>query len=117
MSLQRKTKIGRYRRALRVRARVGCAYPRVSVFRSLNHMYAQLIDDAKHQTLASCSTHDAAVGDVSGKKERAFIVGKELARRARDLGIEKVIFDRGAFLYHGRVKAVADGLRDGGLQV
>ncbi len=117
MSLQRKTKIGRHRRALRVRAQVGCAYPRVSVFRSLNHMYVQLIDDAQHRTLVSCSTHDAAVADIAGKKERAFVVGKEIARRAQDLGITKVLFDRGSFLYHGRVKAVADGLRDGGLQV
>lgn len=90
--------------------------PRVSVFKSLNHIYAQLINDAQQTTIASCSTKelDTLKGD---KKEKAHAVGLELAKKAKKLGIETVVFDRGHFLYHGRIKSLADGLRDGGLKV
>lgn len=117
MSLQRKIQNRRKRRALRVRAKFDSAGIRISVFRSLQHVYVQVIDDAKHTTVASCSSRDAAVPQTVSKKERAFAVGKIVAQRARELGVTVAVFDRGSFLYHGRVKAVAEGLRDGGLQV
>ncbi len=94
----------------------GSELPRVSVFKSLNHIYAQLIDDAKHATLASCSTLELTKlkGD---KKAQAHAIGLELAKRAQGLGVKEVIFDRGHFLYHGRLKSLAEGLREGGLKV
>jgi len=106
------------RRTQRVRSRLGerghC--PRISVFRSLNHIYAQLHDDAAGVTIASCSS--LVLKDVTGdKKAVARAVGLELAKRAKEKGIEKVVFDRGRFLYHGRVRALADGAREGGLSV
>lgn len=114
MSLHRKIAQRRTRRALRVRKRFTGELPRVSVFRSLSHIYAQLIDDKSHVTLASCSSQE--LENLTGDKTaRAFLVGKELAQRVRAAGIERVAFDRGRFLYHGRIKALADGLREGGL--
>ena len=92
--------------------------PRLSVFRSGRHIYAQIIDDTKGVTLAAASTLDA---DIKGKvktsanKDAATTVGKLVAERARKAGVEKVVFDRGRYLYHGRVKAVAEGAREGGL--
>lgn len=116
MSLVRKLKVRKEKRKLRVRSKFkDSGLPRVSVFKSLNHIYAQLIDDAKQATVASASTHDISVkGD---KKAKAHAVGLQLAKKAQGLGIETVVFDRGHFLYHGRVKALADGLREGGLKV
>lgn len=116
MSLVRKIQQRRERRALRVRTRMQQDLPRVSIFRSLNHIYAQIIDDASNRTLTSCSS--LQLTSVSGsKKEVAFVVGKELAQRALAQGIVEAAFDRGAFLFHGRVKALADGLREGGLRI
>ena len=80
----------------------------VSVFRSASHMYAQLIDDAQHKTLASCSSIELKKSGT--KKEVAHAIGKELAQRALKAGVQEAIFDRGQFLYHGRVAALADGL-------
>jgi|ERR1700733_816749 len=116
MSLVRKLKVRKERRKLRVRSKLrDKGVPRVSVFRSLNHIYAQLIDDAKQATLASVSTQEMATkGD---KKTKAHAAGMQLAKKAQGLGIEEVVFDRGHFLYHGRIKALADGLREGGLKV
>jgi large subunit ribosomal protein L18 len=117
VSLIKKISIRTEKRKLRIRSRIkDSGLPRVSVFRSLNQIYAQLIDDAKHVTLASCSTFDLkkAKGD---KKAQAHAVGLELAKKANSLGIETAVFDRGHFLYHGRVKALADGLREGGLKI
>ena len=118
MSVERKIKQGARRRASRVRAKLKkiTALPRVSVFRSLQHIYAQLIDDAAHQTLLSCSSFelDTLSGD---KKAVAHAVGIELAKRAQSKGIVEVVLDRGSYLYHGRVKALADGLREGGLKL
>lgn len=117
MSLIKKVKIGKNRRMLRVRSRVKqTGLPRVCVFKSLNHIYAQLIDDNKHATLASCSTLELSKlkGD---KKAKAHAIGIELAKRVQQLGIQDVVFDRGHFLYHGRLKALAEGLREGGLNV
>ena len=105
----------RYQRHVRVRKKVmGTAErPRLAVYRSLKHIYAQVIDDAAGRTIASAS--DLTI--ESGKKgERAAEVGKLLAQRAKDAGITQVVFDRAGFRYHGRVKAVADGAREGGLE-
>lgn len=117
MSLIRKLQVRKEKRKLRVRSRLKDSnFPRVSVFKSLNHIYAQLIDDAKQVTLASCSTKE--LNTLKGdKKTQAHAVGLELAKRAQGLGVEVVVFDRGHFLYHGRVKSLADGLREGGLKV
>lgn len=117
MSLERKIKQRTNRRKYRVRARLNTQHlPRISVFRSINNIYAQIIDDANHATLVSCSTVE--LKDVTGdKKSKAKAVGLELAKRALEKGIKAVVFDRGSYLFHGRVKSLADGLRDGGLQV
>lgn len=117
MSLQRKIKIGRRRRALRVRSSIAQDRPRVSVFRSLQYIYAQLIDDQRQHTLASYSSRELPTTESLDKKQQAFAVGKELARRAMSLGVQAVVFDRGSFLYHGRVRSLAEGLREGGLQI
>lgn len=117
MSLIKKLKVRKEKRKLRVRSRViNGAMPRICVFKSLNHIYAQLIDDNKQATLASCSTLELKKlkGD---KKEKAHAIGVELAKKAKQLGVEAVVFDRGHFLYHGRLKSLAEGLREGGLKV
>jgi len=89
--------------------------PRLSVYRSNSHIYAQLIDDAKGHTLASAtSQQDGTSGEKPMDKSRS--VGKQLAERAKDVGIEQVVFDRNGYRYHGRVKALAEGAREGGLQ-
>jgi large subunit ribosomal protein L18 len=107
----------RKRRHRRVRGRVqgSAARPRLCVFRSSKGIYAQVIDDDAGVTLASAST--LVLDGASGSKsEKAAEVGKLVAQRAREAGIEKVVFDRGGYLYHGRVKALADGAREGGLE-
>lgn len=117
MSILKKRIASRIRRAERVRTKTRSAGKmRVSVFRSANHMYAQLIDDTLHKTVASYSTIQLKKA-AGSKKEVAHAVGKELAARALKAGVEEAIFDRGAFLYHGRVAALADGLREGGLRI
>ena len=109
----------RQRRHLRVRAKVsGTAQrPRLNVFRSNEHIYAQVIDDAAGTTLASASTLDKDLkGKTSATKDGAAAVGKTLAERAKKAGVSQVVFDRGGFLFHGRVKALADAAREGGLE-
>jgi large subunit ribosomal protein L18 len=104
------------RRAFRVRQKIktmGDNAPRVSVFRSLNQTYAQLIDDAKGVTLASAST--VTIKAEGDKKASARAVGKELAALAKGLRIDTVVFDRGSYRYHGRIREVAEGLREGGV--
>jgi len=104
----------RQRRHLRVRKKVtGTAErPRLVVYRSLKHTYAQLVDDVSQRTLMT-----VASGGFEGKKaERSAEVGKAIAQRAKEAGITTVVFDRGGYKYHGRVKAVADGAREGGLE-
>lgn len=117
MSLERKIKSQRIRKKLRVKSRLksNFATPRVSVFRSLNQIYGQLIDDTQGTTLVSASSLELKV--KGSKKEVAKKVGQELARKALEKGIDSVRFDRGRFLYHGRVAAFADGLRESGLKV
>jgi large subunit ribosomal protein L18 len=91
--------------------------PRLSVFRSNNDIYAQLIDDSAGKTLASASSRDKDIIAQKGTKvEKSKLVGAAIARKASDLGLLDVIFDRGGYLYHGRVKAVAEGAREGGLK-
>jgi len=91
---------------------------RLSVFRSSRHIYAQIIDDAEGKTLAAASTLDGDVkGDIKTGADRAAAaaVGKLIAERAKKAGVERVVFDRGAYVFHGRVKALADAAREGGL--
>jgi large subunit ribosomal protein L18 len=112
----------RKRRQRRIRLKISgtAERPRLNVFRSLHHIYAQVIDDVSGHTLASASTVDAeVVAQVAGKKkqEQASIVGKIVAQRALAAGIEEVVFDRGGYTYHGRIKALADGAREGGLKL
>ena len=91
--------------------------PRLSVHRSGRHIYAQVIDDAAGKTLAAASTLDKDLkGKTGATKDGAAAVGKTLAERAKKAGVSKVVFDRGAFLFHGRVKALADAAREGGLE-
>ena len=93
------------------------AKPRLSVFRSNTDIYAQLIDDTKGVTIAAASTKDKDIKAQAGtKSEKSKLVGAAVARKAVELGVKDVIFDRGGYLYHGRVKSVADGAREGGLQ-
>jgi len=92
--------------------------PRLAVYRSLNHIYAQVIDDLAGRTIVSASTRDKGVriDSTTGNSEAAKTVGQTLAQRAKDAGIETVVFDRGGFRYHGRIKALADAARDEGLK-
>jgi len=107
---------GRVRRHARVRKKVSGTEqrPRLAVYRSNRHIYAQLVDDATARTLASAS--DAGISD-GDKSARAKQVGKALAEKAKAAGVDRVVFDRGGRLYHGRVKALADGAREGGLEI
>jgi len=112
----------RKRRQRRIRMKISGTpeRPRLNVYRSLHHIYAQVIDDAAGRTLVSASTVDKGIAEqVAGKKkqEQAAIVGKIVAQRALDAGIQEVVFDRGGYLYHGRIKALADGAREGGLKL
>jgi large subunit ribosomal protein L18 len=105
----------RYQRHLRVRKRVNgtAERPRLVVYRSIKHIYAQLVDDVSQRTLLTVSDQ----GITGGKKtEKSAEVGKRLAAKAKDAGFTKVVFDRAGYRYHGRVKAVADGAREGGLE-
>ncbi len=108
-------RIRRYR--IRNRVEGTGARPRLSVFRSATHIYAQIVDDARGLTLAQASSRDdvKAMVDGKGKVGTSTAVGKLLAQRAKQQGITAVAFDRGGYLYHGRVKALADGARAGGL--
>jgi large subunit ribosomal protein L18 len=108
----------RARRHLRVRKKVtgSTARPRLVVFRSTRHIYVQVIDDAAARTLVSASTLDDGVrGGDGDKKALAAAVGKLVAERAKAAGIDKVVFDRGGYRYHGRIAALADAAREGGL--
>ncbi len=111
----------RLKRHSRVRKKISgtSECPRLSVFRSLNHIYAQIIDDTTSSTLVAASTVEAAIAkSVNGKtkKEAANIVGKKLAEKALAKGITEVVFDRGGYIYTGRVASLADGAREAGLK-
>jgi large subunit ribosomal protein L18 len=109
----------RYRRHLRVRKKVEGTpeRPRLVVFRSSKHIYAQLVDDQRGVTLAGVAdTSEGIQVEGKGKVARSFALGRLIAVKAKEKGIAKVVFDRGGYQYHGRVKAVADGARKGGLE-
>ena len=109
----------RYRRHLRVRKKVSGTpeRPRLVIFRSIKHIYAQLVDDDKGAVLMGVADRSEGIElDGTGKVARAKATGKLLASKAKAAGIAKVVFDRAGFRYHGRVKAVADGAREGGLE-
>lgn len=112
--MKRTKKQSRQRIHLRVRSKISgtAARPRLSVFRSNKSIYCQVIDDLTGRTLASASS----AGLEGTKQEQATVVGKLIAERAKTAGIETVVFDRGGYLYHGRVKSLADGAREGGLK-
>ncbi|MBA3828884.1 MAG: 50S ribosomal protein L18 [Taibaiella sp.] len=102
---------------IRGKIRGAAVKPRLSVFRSNKDIYAQLIDDATGTTLASASSREKDIAAQGGTKtEKSALVGKALAQKAVALGLDSCVFDRGGYLYHGRVKAVADGAREGGLK-
>jgi large subunit ribosomal protein L18 len=90
--------------------------PRLAVFRSVAHIYAQLIDDSKGRTVVSASSVEKSTKTNGGNVAAAKAIGKAIAERARDKGIQKVVFDRGGYLYHGRIKALADAAREAGLE-
>lgn len=122
MKTQKRLAKRKQRRGLRVGNRVrrdAHGRPRLSVFKSNRHIYAQIIDDAAGRTLASASTVESAVagaGKVASTCEMAAVVGKLIGERAKDKGIESVVFDRGSFRYHGRLAALADAAREQGLK-
>jgi len=122
MGAYRKTTklVGRERRKVRVRKKISgtAERPRLSVFRSARHIYAQIVDDMSGVTLASASTmaKDARDGLAGKKIEKAKLVGKGLAEACKAKNIKTIVFDRNGFRFHGRVKAVADGAREGGLE-
>lgn len=118
MALDKKI-VRRQKLRWRIRSRVtGTATkPRMSVFRSNKDIYVQLIDDTTGTTLAAASSRQKDIQAHAGNKvEKSALVGKAVAQKALELGIEKCVFDRGGYLYHGRVKSVADGAREGGLK-
>ena len=119
--MSNKKSIARARRHSRVRKRLSgtAERPRLNVFRSLRHIYAQIIDDEVGHTLVSASTSESEVSkqiENMAKTEQAHLVGKVLAERALAKGVTQVVFDRGGYKYHGRVKALAEGSREAGLK-
>ena len=108
----------RLKRHKRVRSKISgtAECPRLNVFRSTNNIYAQLIDDVKGVTLCSASSLDKEIDVYGGNKEAARKVGELIAKRAADKGISDVVFDRGGYIFHGRVKELAEGAREGGLK-
>ena len=112
------TNKARLHRHKRVRGKISgtASRPRLNVFRSTNNIYAQLIDDVKGVTLASASTLDKELNGYGGSKEAAKKVGNLIAKRAIEKGISEVVFDRGGYIFHGRVKELAEGAREAGLK-
>jgi len=115
MDTKIRAKIRRHRRVRRLVAGTP-ERPRLAVFRSNRHIYAQLIDDVNGRTVATASTLESAVGVSGSKKDAAKRVGTTLAQRARENGVTAVVFDRGGNLYHGRVASLAEGAREAGLE-
>lgn len=121
MATATKKSVSRTRRKRSIRKKISgtAERPRLSIFRSNKHIYAQVIDDVSGKTLASVSTESATVkSEISDKKktQAAQVVGQKIAEQCKSLSIETVVFDRNGFIYHGRVKAVAEGAREGGLK-
>jgi len=121
MSKANKKSVSRSRRKRSIRGKLSgtAARPRLTVFRSNKHIYAQVIDDVAGKTLAAASTANEGVREAAAEKKKteiAEMVGLKLAEKCKELSIESVVFDRNGFIYHGRVKAVAEGAREGGLR-
>jgi large subunit ribosomal protein L18 len=121
MQAQVNRKANRRRIRYRVRKKIAGTpqRPRLAVFRSLKHIYAQAIDDESGRTLACASTREPQLrgdGPHGGNREAAKRVGEAMAQKLKDAGVQTIVFDRGGFLYHGRVKALADAIRDGGVK-
>ena len=112
------TNKARLHRHKRIRGKISgtAVKPRLNVFRSINNIYAQLIDDVKGVTLVSASTLDKELNGYGGNKEAAKKVGELLAKRANDKNITEAVFDRGGYIFHGRIKELADGAREVGLK-
>jgi large subunit ribosomal protein L18 len=122
MSLTNPRSLARLKRKTRIRKKITgtSSLPRLSVFRSAKHMYAQIIDDAAGKTLITASSVEKSVKDqpkFDNKRALATHIGKLVAERALEKGIKQVVFDRNGFLYHGRVKALSDGAREAGLKL
>ncbi|MCC2548335.1 50S ribosomal protein L18 [Hymenobacter sp. BT175] len=115
MAFDKAKRRARIQKIIRTRVSGTSERPRLSVFRSNKGIYAQIIDDTIGKTLVSVSSKHVSVGDEATKVASATAVGKELASRAQEKGISKVVFDRSGYLYHGRVKSLAEGAREGGL--
>ena len=117
--MQLSKKVSRKRESLRGSVKGTQKRPRLSVFRSNQHIYAQIIDDNNYQTLISCSTLDPEIISVitqGNTCEASKVIGKKIAERSLAKNIKQIVFDRGSYIYHGRVKALADGARAGGLE-
>jgi large subunit ribosomal protein L18 len=114
-----KKREARARRRRRVRKRISgtAARPRMAVYRSNRHIYAQLVDDVSGRTVAAASSLDPDAHGSGDKKARAKAVGSLIAARAKEAGIEQAVFDRGGFLFHGRVRELAEAAREGGLRI
>ena len=117
--LPHKKREARKRRHRRVRKRIRGAEsrPRLAVYRSNRHIYAQLVDDVSGRTLVAASSLEAEAAGKGDKKAAAKRVGEMIAKRAKDAGVERVVLDRGGRLYHGRVRSVAEAAREGGLKI
>ena len=114
----RKPKVQKRHKTIRLKVEGTAEFPRLAVYRSTKHIYAQLIDDVNHVTLVSASSNDKELREQlkhGGNIEAAKVVGAEIAKKAKVKGIECVVFDRGGFLYHGRVAALAEAAREAGL--
>ena len=116
MALTKVEKRNRIKRRVRGKLSGSAALPRLSVFKSNKEIYAQLVDDKEGKTLVSASSRDKAVDAKGTKTEISTAVGKAIAEKAKAAGIENIVFDRNGFVYHGRVKALADGAREAGLK-
>ena len=115
---QRKPIVQKRHQTIRIKISGTAEYPRLAVYRSTKHIYAQLIDDVNHVTLASASSNDKDIKESlknGGNIEAAKVVGEAIAKKAKKAGITECVFDRGGFLYHGRVAALADAAREAGL--
>lgn len=117
MQLTKLKRRKRIHRRVRKKIKGTAQKPRLNVFRSNKYIYAQLIDDENGHTIASASSYEATVANEGVKADQAREVGKLIAERAKNAGIERALFDRGGYLYHGRVKSLAEGAREGGLNL
>ena len=116
MAFSKVNRRAKIKRRIRKKIAGTSAVPRLSVFRSNKQIYAQVIDDTTGKTLASASSYNNKAAEKKNKSEQAAVVGKEVAEKALKAGVETVVFDRNGYLYHGRVKSLADSAREGGLK-